>query len=265
MENIETADGTIAYTTIEGDPVLPHLVFLHEGLGCTAMWGDFPRRLCQSTACPGLVYDRLGYGNSSVKPRPWRADYMHTAASGELPQVLDRLLPRQALFILFGHSDGGSIALIHGATRPRRLRGILTEAAHVFVEDLTLEGIRDAVAAYETGKLASLARYHGAKTDDVFRGWSETWLDPRFASWNIEAMLPSITVPLLVVQGEDDKYGTANQVRSIARHCTGPAIEAMLPGCGHTPHKECADAVLSAATDFIRSLANPPHLDRTPV
>jgi pimeloyl-ACP methyl ester carboxylesterase len=256
MNDLEIADGTIAYTMIEGDPMLPYLVFLHEGLGCTAMWGDFPRRLCKATACPGLIYDRLGYGCSSPRPRPWRTDYLRTAALRDLPPVLDRLLPSDAPFILFGHSDGGSIALIHGAARPQRLRGIVTEAAHVFVEDVTLEGIRDAVAAYEAGKMAGLALYHGANTEDVFRGWSETWLDPQFAFWNIEALLPSIGVPLLVVQGEDAQYGTVRQVRSIARHCGALAREALLPGCGHTPHKECADAVLAAAVEFIRAVAS---------
>ncbi len=265
MDELEISGGTIAYLKIDGDPALPHLIFLHEGLGCTALWGDFPRRLCESIGCPGLVYDRLGYGLSSALPPPRPIDYLHTAALRDLPQVIEGLLPANAPHIVFGHSDGGSIALIYGATRPRQLRGIVTEAAHAFVEEITLAGIREAVAAYQDGKLAGLARYHGAKTEDVFRGWSETWLDPRFASWNIEALLPRIEVPLLVIQGEDDQYGTARQVHSIARKSAGPAKEALLPGCGHTPHRECPQVVLSATVDFVRSLAAGTPLDCTAV
>lgn len=254
MNHITIADGTVAYTTIAGDASLPHLIFLHEGLGSTAMWGQFPQRLCAATSCPGLIYDRLGYGQSSAVPLPRDTRYLHTAALRDLPQVIEQTLPFDAPYILFGHSDGGSIALIHGATRPSRLRGIVTEAAHVFVEDVTLAGIREAVVAYDAGKLAGLARYHGDKTESVFRGWSDTWLDPAFAAWNIEALLPQIEVPLLVMQGHDDQYGTPHQVHSIVGHAHGPAREALLTDCGHTPHKEQADTVLALAADFIRSM-----------
>lgn len=260
-------EATLAYALIRGDAALPHLVFLHEGLGCTAMWGDFPERLCRATGCPGLVYDRAGYGQSSPLPAGtrWDTGYLHRSAQRELPQVMALLVPPSAPYILVGHSDGGSIALIHGAERNPRLRGIVTIAAHVFVEAVTLAGIRDALAAWHAGKLAGLARYHGEKTADVFRLWSDAWLDPTFASWNIEALLPRIDVPLLVMQGQDDQYGTARQVHSIARHSGGPAKEALLPGCGHTPHKECPEAVLSASAEFIRSLATRMPLDRTAV
>jgi pimeloyl-ACP methyl ester carboxylesterase len=265
MNELKIADGTIAYTKIDGDPALPHLVFLHEGLGCTAMWGDFPQRLCEASGCPGLVYDRLGYGRSSALPPPWSADYLQTAATRDLPQVVDCLLPAEASLIVFGHSDGGSIALIYGAMRPERLLGIVTEAAHVFVEKVTLAAIRDAVAAYDSGKLSNLARYHGAKTEQVFRGWSDTWLDPRFATWNIEALLPRIEVPLLAMQGEHDRYGTALQLQSITGRSAGPAKAALLPGCGHTPHKEAPEAVLSVTVDFIRSATKRTPLDRRAV
>ncbi len=265
MNELKIADGTIAYLSIDGEPALPHLVFLHEGLGSTAMWGDFPQRLCAASGCPGIAYDRLGYGRSSALPPPWSAHYLHAAATRDLPQVVEGLLPGGASHIVFGHSDGGSIALLYGATRPEGLLGIVTEAAHVFAEDVTLAAIRAAVVAYESGKLANLARYHGTKTEDVFRGWSGAWLDPGFAAWSIEALLPRIEVPLLVMQGEDDRYGTPRQLHSIARQTAGPATAALLPGCGHTPHKECPDAVLSATVDFIRSVIKRTPLDRAAV
>lgn len=257
MNTLEIEETTIAYSVIPGNPASPYLVFLHEGLGCVAMWGEFPRRLCEATGCPGLVYDRAGYGRSSPLPAgtQWDTAYLHAAALRELPQVLERLVPPHASVILVGHSDGGSIALIYGAERDKRLRGIVTIAAHVFVETVTLAGIRDAVAAYRAGKLAGLARYHGEKTADVFRLWSDAWLHPAFESWNIEALLPGIDVPILAAQGVDDQYGTPRQVHAIAKGAGGPVEEALLPACAHAPHKECPDALLRAAAGFVRTVA----------
>lgn len=230
----------------------PHLVFLHEGLGCTAMWGDFPQRLCAATGCPGLVYDRIGYGRSSPLSGPRDVRYLHDHALVELPAVLESLLP-DGDYVLVGHSDGGSIGLIHAATRPPRLRALITEAAHVFVEDVTLAGIRSAAEAHAAGKLRGLARYHGERADDVFLAWRNIWLDERFRGWNIEAVLPGIAVPVLAIQGLDDQYGTPAQVAAIVagRPERRPALVA---GCAHVPHREQPDEVLRLMRDFLREL-----------
>jgi len=231
----------------------PLLVFLHEGLGCAAMWGDFPRRLCAETGCPGLLYDRVGYGGSSSFRASRTVDYLHDYAREELPAVLARLAPAQD-YIVVGHSDGGSIGLIHAATQPPNLRGLITEAAHVFVEPVTLAGIRAAVDAYQAGRLRGLSRYHGGHTDEVFRAWHEIWLDDAFRDWNIEALLPDVRVPLLAIQGADDQYGTPAQVEAIvaAVHCARPAL---LADCGHVPHREQRDQALLLIRDFVLEIA----------
>lgn len=250
-------DRSLYYEMIgAADATRPCLVFLHEGLGSTAMWRDFPQRLCAATGCPGLVYDRLGYGRSSPLRRPRTLHYLHEYALDELPAVLEALLPQHD-YIVIGHSDGGSIGLIHAAARPPHLLGLVTEAAHVFVEPVTVAGIRAAVAAYAEGKLEALARYHGERTNAVFRAWCETWLEPGFRHWNIEYLLPSVDCPALIVQGRDDAYGTPAQVDAIVTRARA-ARPLLLAECGHTPHREQADAVLAALADFVAGVAGAP-------
>ena len=237
------------YENVAGPPERPYLVFLHEGLGCTAMWRDFPQRLCRRTGCPGLLYDRLGYGRSAPFAEPRTINYLHRAALIELPDVLNKLIPDIGYFLI-GHSDGGSIALIHGAERPPLLRGIITEAAHVFVEEETLAGIRVATEAFAAGKLQGLFTHHGEKTEAVFRAWSDTWLSGFFRHWNILYLLPSIECPVLAVQGADDQYGTVAQVETIVAKTPG-AVKAMVADCGHVPHKERTDEVLRLMAEFL--------------
>ncbi|MRV75590.1 alpha/beta fold hydrolase [Duganella sp. FT92W] len=244
--------GRLHYEWIDGPQQRPVLVFLHEGLGCTAMWKDFPARLCALAGCPGLVYDRLGYGLSDPLTRARSVHYLHEYTLIELPAVLERLLPARP-YIVIGHSDGGSIALLHGAAQPANLLGVLTEAAHVFVEDVTLAGIRTALDAWEAGKLRGLERYHGDKTGAIFHAWADTWLTPAFSQWNIEGVLASIACPVLALQGEGDQYGTAAQLASIASRAPR-AMEHMLPDCGHTPHLDNPDATLAAMAAFISRL-----------
>ncbi len=250
-----TLTNQIYYEEIEGDPEYPLLVFLHEGLGCCAMWKDFPRQLCRKTGCPGLIYDRLGYGRSSPMMSPRTIHYIHDSALQELPGVLEKCIPRRP-FVLIGHSDGGSISLIFGAERPAGLKGIITEAAHVFVEPLTVAGIHRVDEAYKKGEMKGLAKYHGDKTDGIFRAWADTWLSDWFRPWNIEYLLPSIECPMLVIQGRADQYGTERQVEVIVSKVSGRAESVLLDNCGHSPHGEMPEAVLGVMTGFVRQIVS---------
>ena len=233
----------------------PTLVFLHEGLGCIPLWRDFPSALCEAAGCRGLVYDRWGYGRSdsltAAGPRELR--YLHVEALCSLPEVLKQCNIDDA--VLIGHSDGGSIALIFSAVYPDRVCGIITEAAHVFVEEVTLVGVHKAVEMFEETDLREkLAKYHGDNTEMMFHGWADTWLHPEFRDWNIEKFLPKIVTPLLVLQGEDDEYGTSAQVDAIASQVAGPVESRLIPHCGHIPHLEAPDEVLTEMKQFILKL-----------
>lgn len=254
MKYITLENGsTIRYERIDGNQTHPWLIFLHEGLGCIEMWRDFPARLCRKTGCQGLVYDRCGHGHSSPEARVRGIGYIHDYALFELPQVLEAILPGER-HILVGHSDGGSMSLIYASRPFEGLSGIVVEAAHVFVEPITLHGIRQAVQAYETNGPGKLVRYHGDKTETVFRAWADTWLSDWFAEWNIESHLPDITCPTLVLQGAEDKYGTVRQVEAIVSQVAGTASRQILPGCGHTPHHEQPELVLDLIGNFVNAL-----------
>ncbi|MEO8165812.1 MAG: alpha/beta hydrolase [Betaproteobacteria bacterium] len=231
----------------------PDLVFLHEGLGSLALWKTFPAQIVAATGCPALVYSRYGYGKSDQLTAARAVDYMHREALEVLPEVLDQLGIDAP--ILIGHSDGASIALIHAGAGGRPVRGVVAMAPHVFVEDVTVESIAEARTAFQTTDLAQrLGRYH----DDVastFAGWNDIWLHPKFRSWNIEAYLPKIVVPVLVIQGEDDQYGTAAQVEAIARQVSGPVETLMLSDCAHAPHQSMQkDAAVAAIAAFVGGL-----------
>jgi pimeloyl-ACP methyl ester carboxylesterase len=227
------------------------LVFLHEGLGRIEIWKDFPEAVCAATGREGLIYDRRGYGGSAPYPAPvWPNDYLETETR-YLPALLDVLGVERA--ILIGHSDGASIALLAAAMAPERIAGVFSEAAHIFVEEITLEGIREAVSAYEAGGLAEkLARFHGPDTETVFRRWADTWLAPRFRGWNMEAFLPGILCPLMAIQGADDPYATPEQLRGIARGVSGPVRTRLLPDCGHIPHLQARGATMVLLLEFLR-------------
>jgi pimeloyl-ACP methyl ester carboxylesterase len=235
----------------EGDGAT--LVFLHEGLGSIGQWRGFPDALCAAADLPGLMYERWGFGGSDplVLPRP--TDYLRIEAETALPDVLDACAIARP--ILVGHSDGGSIALLYAAADPDRPAACVSIAAHVFVEDETLEGIRGVVDRWDAGSLkARLARYHGGNTEMMFRGWAGTWLSPKFRDWNIEDRLPAIVCPTLVMQGEHDEHGTLAQVEAIARGISGPVETYVVPGCGHSPHLEAMDAVVARIAAFIAAL-----------
>ena len=226
------------------------LVFLHEGLGSTALWKNFPDRVVEATGCPAVVYSRYGYGKSDGLAQPREVDYMHCEALEALPEVLSALGVHDP--ILIGHSDGASIALIYaGSGRP--LRALVCMAPHVFVEDITVESIAQAKVTFETTDLARrLGRYH----DDpvaTFRGWNDIWLHPDFRSWNIEAVLPHIQAPLLLIQGNDDQYGTAKQIHATAAQVGGPVETVLLDNCAHSPHADQPDPTLAAIAKFVQS------------
>jgi pimeloyl-ACP methyl ester carboxylesterase len=228
------------------------LVMLHEGLGSVSTWREFPEQLARATGCRTLVYSRHGYGRSSPLDAPRRVDYMHEEARVWLPAILKRLGVREP--VLFGHSDGASIALIHAAAPESEVAGIIALAPHVKVEDLTVRSIYEAKTAYlETDLRARLSRHH-ADVDSAFWGWNRIWLDPAFLDWNIEDLLPSIRCPILAIQGEDDEYGTMEQVASICRAVTRAKSLAM-PACRHSPHRDQPQAVLAAAGEFVAGLA----------
>ncbi|MCZ8310455.1 MAG: alpha/beta hydrolase [Magnetospirillum sp.] len=225
------------------------VVFLHEALGSIALWRDFPAALCARIARPGIVYERLGHGQSDPLPGPRAPRYLHDEAQALLA-LLDRLDVAEA--DLVGHSDGGSIALLAGAAAPDRFGSIVTIAAHVYVEELTLAGIRAAVELYKTTDLRRrLSRYHGAQTDALFAAWAETWLSAPFAAWNIEADLKTLTAPVLAVQGENDEYGTLDQLRRIGRAVGGSCETWEVPGAAHQPQFQAAEAMLARLAAFL--------------
>jgi pimeloyl-ACP methyl ester carboxylesterase len=229
----------------------PLIVFLHEGLGCLAMWRDFPRRVCDACGCRGLVYSRYGFGRSTPRRagEGLAADFLEREAREALPAFL-RAVGADAHPWLFGHSDGASIALLYAAAFPRELAGAAVLAPHIVVEDLTIGGIRAAKEAYEATDLKRrLARYQ-PDPDATFRRWHERWLDPAFRGWSIEALLPAIRCPLLAVQGFDDEYGTMAQLDGIKRRV--PQTELLkLVDCRHSPHRDQPQAVIEATRRFV--------------
>jgi pimeloyl-ACP methyl ester carboxylesterase len=238
----------------------PVLVFLHEGLGSTALWKSFPDETCSATGCSVLVYSRYGHGDSDRLAEARGADYMHREALETLPEILSVLSIRSP--ILIGHSDGASIVLIHAGDGRWPVRGLVLLAPHVFVEDLTVASIAQAKVAFETGDLAArLGRYH-ADPESAFRGWNDIWLDPAFRRWNIEACLPGVSAPTLVIQGEHDQYGSMAQVEAITRQVRGPVQTVLLSGCAHSPHVDRKEATLQAVSSFVRAIAFAAPADR---
>jgi pimeloyl-ACP methyl ester carboxylesterase len=249
------ADGHIVRATAygHGPKHAPSLVFLHEGLGSIALWRGFPKRLADAVGCNAIVCERYGHGGSDSLTEPRRPDFLEREAEHALPDVLDSLGVERA--ILFGHSDGASIALLFAAAYPERTAGVISEAAHVIVEPLSIAGVKAAVKNFETGKLAGqLERYHGDNTRNMFRGWADIWLSSEFRDWSMVDRLNAVTAPVLAIQGEDDEYGTPEQLRLIAGGVSGPCETLLLPECGHVPHDQARDAVMSATVKFIEGL-----------
>lgn len=237
------------------DTGAPLMVFLHEGLGSVSMWRDFPAALCEAQGCRGLVYSRPGYGRSTPRGRDehWAPDFMHRQAGEVLPALLQALgvdAVRDRLW-LFGHSDGGSIALLYAARFPDRLSGAIVLAPHILVEDVSVRSIAEARTAYlQTDLRQKLARHH-ADPDSAFWGWNDIWLHPDFGAWRIDTELATITCPLLAVQGVNDEYGTLEQVRGIAR--VAPQCQVVeLAACGHSPHRDQRELLIASVQTFFQ-------------
>jgi pimeloyl-ACP methyl ester carboxylesterase len=252
VERLALGDRHIEYRFIEATRAgATDIVMLHEGLGSVSMWKDFPERLAAATGCRILVYSRYGYGQSSPLTQPRAPDYLHEEARIWLPLVLERLGIRTP--VLFGHSDGASIALIHAAQPSAAVAGIVAIAPHVKLEELTVAGLARTKVAYETSDLRSrLAPYH-TDIDSAFWGWNRIWLDPAFRHWNIEELLQSVRAPVLAIQGLDDEYGTLDQIESIRRALPATKLVA-LPDCRHSPYRDQPQAVLDATRRFVNRI-----------
>jgi len=253
-ESVELDDGVVLQLrwgrqpSGEGKPVL---ILLHEALGCIEMWKRFPQQLAESTGLNLLVFERRGYGRSSPITLPRPDDYLMDEGGIWLPRLLDRLGLQEV--ILFGHSDGGSIALIGAACCPDQVRGVVTLAAHIYVDHLTLAGIEEAVERYRNTDLPErLARYHGDRTDLIFRAWHETWLRPSCNQrLDLRPQLAQIRCPALIMQGDRDEYGVPEQVTDTCAGIGAQAQGVFIPDCGHVPHLEHPEAVIGHTRAFL--------------
>jgi pimeloyl-ACP methyl ester carboxylesterase len=233
-------------------PAAPSIVFLHEGLGSVSMWRDFPQRVADATGCEAVVYSRRGHGRSDPRTAPLSVSYLHDEALIVLPALLERLRIERP--ILLGHSDGASISLIYAGSVPNAASAVIAMAPHVMVEELSVASIAQARVAYETTDLRRRLSRHHADADAAFWSWNRIWLDSAFREWNIESRLPSIACPILAIQGEDDEYGTMEQIERIARQARDVAV-VKLADCRHSPHKDQPDATLAAIKAFVRRLS----------
>lgn len=247
----------LEYRWLNGGAVTDHgkrplMVFLHEGLGSVSMWRDFPERLCAELDVRGLVYSRPGYGRSTPRApdERWQPDFMHRQAREVLPALRAALGIADRPVWLLGHSDGGSIALLHAAHAPQTVAGLTVLAPHLFVEPVSVASIQQARQAYlQTDLRQRLARHHD-DPDSAFWGWNDIWLHEPFGRWNIEAEVATLRCPLLAVQGLDDEYGTLEQIRAIAR--VAPQARLLeLPDCGHSPHRDQPAAVIEAVAALL--------------
>jgi len=247
-------DSDLEYRMLGPSPAdAPTIVMLHEGLGSAAMWGEFPQQLQERTGGGVFVYSRAGYGASSPARLPRPLDYMHREALDVLPKLLDQIGFRRGL--LLGHSDGASIAAIYaGGVADHRLHGLVLMAPHFVVEDVSVASIAEIKTAYETTELRGrLARWH-KDVDNAFHGWNGAWLDPKFRAWDISDYLAYIRVPVALIQGDADQYGTIRQVEIVQEECYCPVEVTLLKGVGHSPHREAPAPTLQAISEFSATL-----------
>jgi pimeloyl-ACP methyl ester carboxylesterase len=231
----------------------PTVVMLHEGLGSAAMWGGFPDWLQEKTGAGVFVYSRAGYGASSTVTLPRPLDYMQIEALEVLPKLLDQIGFRRGL--LLGHSDGASIAAVYaGGIQDHRVRAVALIAPHFIVEDISVSSIAEIKTAYETTDLkAKLGRWH-RDVDTAFYGWNGAWLDPKFRDWDISDYLAYIRVPVAIIQGADDQYGTMRQIEIAQEECYCPVEVTILAGVAHAPYREAPGDTLEALSDFYHAV-----------
>ena len=231
----------------------PVIVMLHEGLGSAGLWGDFPEKLQAATGVGVFAYSRAGYGNSTPVKLPRPLDYMHVEALDVLPKLLAKIGFRRGL--LLGHSDGASIASIYaGSRQDHRVQGVVLIAPHFIVENISVASIVQIRNAYATTDLKEkLARWH-KDVDNAFYGWNDAWLDPDFRKWDISEYLAYIRVPVALLQGVDDRYGTMRQVEIAQEECYCPVDVTVIPEAGHQPHREAPGLTLDAISEFANAV-----------
>jgi len=230
----------------------PALVFLHDSWGCNEMWGDFPDRMVELSGLNGLLYDRRGYGQSSPFAITQRTEYYLHDEAHELMEVLDACQIQNA--VIYGHSDGATIALLAAALYPERIKGLILEGAHSFIEDSGKAAVLETrERAKETSLLASLGKYHGDKTPELFRLWHETWLSDYFAAWTIVPLLADITCPVLAFQGEHDEFGSIEQLKVLRKEIKAVVTIAEIAAAGHTPRKEAEEETMEWVSGFFEN------------
>jgi pimeloyl-ACP methyl ester carboxylesterase len=236
----------------------PTIVMLHEGLGSVGLWGTFPDELAAATGAGVFVYSRAGYGQSPPGKMPRATSFLDEEAREVLPRVLDAIGFQRGF--LLGHSDGASIAAIYaGSVQDHRIRGLALIAPHFFTEDMGLNEIRRARKSFESGALRERLKTWHADVDSAFWSWNTPWLDPDFKNWDITEALAYIRVPILIVQGDADQYGTQKQIEAAQQECFCPVEIAMLPGVRHIPYREAAELTVKIVADFLNRLLREHH------
>jgi pimeloyl-ACP methyl ester carboxylesterase len=254
LPTVEVPGGRVEYEDVPGDPALPPLLFLHEGLGSVGLWRGFHQRIAAATGCRALAYSRLGHGWSDPPPGPRGPGFMRTEAAEVLPALCAALdLDRP---VLVGHSDGGSIALLRAAAGG--VRGLVVIAPHVFVEPVGRQGVRAALDAFTGSDLRERMGRRHRDPDVTFHGWNDMWLAPEFLAWDIRPDLATITCPVLGVQGTADPYGTVAHVEAVRDRARGP-VELLVLDCGHAPHVERPEETTGAVVRSIRAWAGAPE------
>lgn len=239
----------------EADERLPApIVLFHDSLGSVELWRDFPERLCRATGRSVVAYDRLGFGRSDPSPGKLESDFIRTEAQEIFPQLRTQLGIDG--FVAFGHSVGGAMATACAAMFDTECRGLITESAQSFVEDRTLQGIRDARQSFaQEDQVARLAKYHGDKTPWVLSAWIDTWLAPEFAHWSLDDILPLVRCPVLAIHGENDEFGSLRHPERICQLVAGPTTLQILPNTGHVPHREAPQVVIESVQAFLSGLS----------